>query len=118
MDANGYYIGREGWIYPMVTVQYSNTIFCRPWVATLDVRNRPNFPMYTCYSTYGDTRDLKRLLAIEDPISTLLCRGYKPRKPNLDGTGPYKELDEKTIKKISWKERMAGKLGSFEGTGP
>ncbi|KAF7937080.1 hypothetical protein BELL_1573g00010 [Botrytis elliptica] len=118
MDANGYYIGREEWIYPMLAVRYPNTIFCVPWVATLDVGKRPNFPMCTCYSTYGDTKVLQRLPAIEDPISTLLCHGYKPRKPNLDGTGPYKKLDKKTIKKISWEERMAGKTGFFEGTGP
>ncbi|KAM3065615.1 hypothetical protein ACMFMG_011324 [Clarireedia jacksonii] len=118
MDANGYYIGREEWIYPMLAVRYPNTIFSIPWVATLNVGKKQNFPMTSCYSTYGDSQSHQRLPAIEDPISTLLCHGYKPRKPNLDGTGPYKKFDERTIKTISWKERMAGKTGFFEGTGP
>jgi hypothetical protein len=95
MHAHGYYVGREEWIYPMLAVRYPNTIFRVPWVATLNVGKKQNFPMATCYSTYGDTPELKILPAIEDPLSTILCRGYEPRKPNKDGTGPYKTLSEK-----------------------
>jgi hypothetical protein len=95
MHAHGYYVGREEWIYPMLAVRYPNTIFRVPWVATLDFGKKQNFHMTTCYSTYGDTLGGEILPAIEDPLSTILCRGYKPRKPNEAGTGPYKTLSKK-----------------------
>lgn len=95
MDANNYYVGREEWIIPMVAVRYPNTIFRVPWVPTTNVGKRQNFPMNTCYSTYGDSRNFKMLPAIDDPVSVIYCREYTPRKPDLDGTGPYKTLDVK-----------------------
>lgn len=87
LDANGRYCGREEFIIPWVAIRYPNTVFSIPWVRTPGLRVKWEFPMKACYTTYGGPETVP---AIVDPISTLYCKGYQGRRPNLEGGGLYK----------------------------
>jgi hypothetical protein len=93
MDANDRYSGREEYVIPWVAIRYPNTVFSIPWVRTPGLRCKFEYPIKSCYTTYGGPDTVP---AIVDPISTIFCDGYLPRRPNLVGQGLYKR---------TWKQR-------------
>lgn len=81
LDANGYPTGREEYVLPHVAVRYPNTIFSIP---DEPFEGMPECPpqqvIKLCYSGLGGAKGVP---AIDDPLSTLFCPGYKPRHRNL-----------------------------------
>ncbi|KAF4636633.1 hypothetical protein G7Y89_g1441 [Cudoniella acicularis] len=89
MDANRRYSAREEFVIPWVAIRYPNTVFSIPWFPVpKPIWCKWQYPIKACYTTYGGPESVS---AVVDPISTIFCRGYKPRKPNLEGGGIYKE---------------------------
>ncbi|EPE24723.1 hypothetical protein GLAREA_08576 [Glarea lozoyensis ATCC 20868] len=92
MDANKRYTGREEFVIPWVAIRYPNTVFSIPWYPVPRPLRRPySSGMYliksSCYSTHGG---IKSVSAIVDPISTIYCKGYIPKKSHPKSGGIYK----------------------------
>ncbi|KAK8112625.1 hypothetical protein PG984_013151 [Apiospora sp. TS-2023a] len=78
MDANRFYVGREELVMSFLAFRYPNTIFSVP------ADDTPGFdkpwPIRDCHSPRWGPEDVAALV---DPVQTLFCRFYEPRRPNL-----------------------------------
>ncbi|KAF7329207.1 hypothetical protein MKEN_00181300 [Mycena kentingensis (nom. inval.)] len=87
MDANDIYSAREEFVLPWVAIRYPNTIFSIPWLPVPDtLASQWKYPAKVAYTTIGGPDSLPPIV---DPISTIYCPGYTPRRPNLAGSGLY-----------------------------
>ncbi|KAK7057622.1 hypothetical protein R3P38DRAFT_2842092 [Favolaschia claudopus] len=88
MDANSWYSAREEFVIPWVAIRYPNTVFSIPWLPVpKPLWCQWQYPIKVCYTDIGGSASLP---PITDPIATIFCPGYIPRKPNLEGSGLYK----------------------------
>nr|GAT53588.1 predicted protein [Mycena chlorophos] len=88
MDANSIYSAREEFVMPWVAVRYPNTIFSIPWLPVpAPLWCQWQYPIKVCFSDLGGPESLPPIV---DPISTIYCPSYTPRRPNLPGTGLYR----------------------------
>ncbi|KAI0130613.1 hypothetical protein F4814DRAFT_403060 [Daldinia grandis] len=94
MDANGFYTGREELVVPFVALRYPNTVFSVPYFRLPPHLDYPwQFPMKFVFSKVGGRESVPPIV---DPISTLYCKGYTPRRPSMPAGGIYEDprMDE------------------------
>jgi hypothetical protein len=107
MGANQRYTGREEFVIPWVAIRYPNTVFSIPWYPVPRPLRSPYSPgkylmKAGCYSTYGGADSVS---AIVDPISTIYCKGYVPRQPNLEAGGIYNRSFKSNIHLLTQRYR-------------
>ncbi|KAJ7107883.1 hypothetical protein C8R44DRAFT_804380 [Mycena epipterygia] len=87
MDINARYSAREEFVIPWVAIRYPNTVFSIPWLPVpTPLWCKWQYPIKVCYADIGGPESVPPIV---DPISTIFCPGYTPRKPNLPGGGIY-----------------------------
>lgn len=90
LDANGRYSGREEYVIAFLAARYPNTIFSIPFQQPVtpkpvgSTRSLMNYPFKTCFTTQGGPETVPLIV---DPLSTLYCKQYVPRQPNLLAAG-------------------------------
>lgn len=86
LDANGRYSGREEFVIAFLAARYPNTIFSIPFEQPVKKSKGmvTDYPFKSCYTTQGGP---KTVPLIVDPLSTMYCTGYIPRRPNLPASG-------------------------------
>ncbi|ORY55635.1 uncharacterized protein BCR38DRAFT_505848 [Pseudomassariella vexata] len=102
LDANDHYSAREEFVTPWVAIRYPNSVFSIPWVRTPGLRIKWEYPMKLAYTTYGGKETVPPIV---DPIETLMCNNYQPRRPNIPGGGLYKETWRQRAQ-ITYKKRV------------
>ncbi|KAK8062280.1 hypothetical protein PG997_014377 [Apiospora hydei] len=88
MDANGRYVGREEFVMSDMAVRYPNTLFSVPAGDTPGFHRE--WPIRDCHSARWGPDDLGELV---DPVQTLFCRFYQPRRPNLPAVPGRRRLE-------------------------
>ncbi|KAK7912103.1 hypothetical protein PG985_014584 [Apiospora marii] len=88
MGANGFYVGREELVMSFLAVRYPNTIFSVPAGDAPGMANP--WPIRDCHSGRWGPDDVAALV---DPVQTLFCRFYEPRRPNLPAVAGKKRRE-------------------------
>ncbi len=88
MDAGGFYVGREELVVAFVALRYPNTVFSVPYFRLPPRLDYPwQFPMKLVFSRVGGPESVPPIV---DPLATLYCKGYVPRRESLPAGGIYK----------------------------
>ncbi|KAK8030063.1 hypothetical protein PG993_011354 [Apiospora rasikravindrae] len=87
MDANRFYVGREEFVMSFLACRYPNTLFSVPAGPTPGFRRE--WPIRDCHSGRWGPDDLGEVV---DPVQTLFCRFYQPRRPSLPAVPGKKRL--------------------------
>ncbi|KAK7959445.1 uncharacterized protein PG986_004299 [Apiospora aurea] len=88
MDANGLYVGREEFVMSDMAIRYPHTLFSVPAGDTPGFHRE--WPIRDCHSGRWGPDDLGELV---DPVQTLFCRFYRPRRPNLPAVPGRRRLE-------------------------